>query len=399
MPASRKVLLLLSQHTQSNEPFRLLNRASDLTFSVCYCFPHGDHPGSSEEFINKKVFSSSPHPTVRSVVLPNYAPKPGLSSFWGLINPTVMYQIAQHDIVVVFGHAYFTLLLAIFGSLLLRKPLFLSNDATQLRTTLRVKGTLKIGALRLLYNSLACGVLVPSTRARKFMESIGILPSKIFLTPYVVDNDKILELSRSGIDHRDRLSLSEKSAVTLFCGKLIERKGCEDLIRAFISANVPESVLLIIGDGPLRSSLEAVAASTPPSTRIIFCGLSAYEDLPAWYRTADLVVVPSHEEPYGLVVNEALVCERPVVASSAVGSVDDLIENEKNGLSYPAGDIPALTIILKRLLNDRPLLRTWGKHGGARMKSWSPAENAHALIEALSAQQSSKRRNGVNTHS
>jgi glycosyltransferase involved in cell wall biosynthesis len=123
----------------------------------------------------------------------------------------------------------------------------------------------------------------------------------------------------------------------LFVGRLIERKGLDVLLDAF--GRLDGGELRIAGDGPLRPIVEAAAASDP---RIRPIGHLAGEALVRAYREADVLVVPSLYEPWGLVVHEGLAYGLPVIASDQVGAADDLIERDVNGDVVAAGSADEL---------------------------------------------------------
>jgi glycosyltransferase involved in cell wall biosynthesis len=95
------------------------------------------------------------------------------------------------------------------------------------------------------------------------------------------------------------------------------------------------------------------------------------------------MVLPSEYEPFGVVVNEALLCGCPVVVSDRVGAGGDLVREGVNGYEFACGDTRTLTGILRELLADRERCERVGRAGRARMESWSPRENIEALVHAL----------------
>jgi len=121
----------------------------------------------------------------------------------------------------------------------------------------------------------------------------------------------------------------------LFVGRLIERKGLDVLLDAF--GRVGAGELWIAGDGPLRQMVDAAAAQ---DTRIRVIGHAAGNALAQAYREADVLVVPSLYEPWGLVVHEGLAYGLPVIATDQVGAADDLVDPGVNGFIVPCG-VPA----------------------------------------------------------
>src|SRR5258708_28093376 len=163
--------------------------------------------------------------------------------------------------------------------------------------------------------------------------------------------------------------------IVLFCAKLQAWKRPLDLLRAFAAADLPRAFLVVAGEGPLRPELESAAASLGIADRVRFLGFVNQRQLPAIYRAADLLVLPSEYDAFGLVINEAMLCGCPVVASDRVGAVRDLIESGQTGFVYRCGDVSELASLLRRLSTHDPPLSELGRAARSRMQSWSPREN------------------------
>jgi glycosyltransferase involved in cell wall biosynthesis len=133
----------------------------------------------------------------------------------------------------------------------------------------------------------------------------------------------------------------------------------------------------------LRSELELETKALEVGERVRFLGFVNQSQLPSIYRAANLLVFPSEYEPFGVVVNEAMLCGCPVVVSDRVGARYDLVHEGKTGFVYPCGDLDALVQILKTTLSDRELLIQMGTAASNRMKTWSPSENVESLVQAL----------------
>jgi glycosyltransferase involved in cell wall biosynthesis len=174
---------------------------------------------------------------------------------------------------------------------------------------------------------------------------------------------------------------SEK--IILFCGKLQPWKCPLDVLRAFAKAAISRTTLVFAGEGPLRSHIEAEASVLGVRERVRIMGFVNQSQLPAVYRASDLMVIPSQYEPFGLVVNEAMLCGCPVVASDKVGAVGDLIDHDVTGFVYPCGDVPALAAVFQWAFADAACLSTISKAALARMEEWSPRASVAALVDAV----------------
>jgi glycosyltransferase involved in cell wall biosynthesis len=169
--------------------------------------------------------------------------------------------------------------------------------------------------------------------------------------------------------------------------RLIEAKAPGDLIaarRLFTQSLPPERrpFLLLVGDGPLRAELERAADGIET---IRFAGFRNQTELPAFYAMADLFVLPSRREPWGLVVNEAMNAGCAILASDRVGAALDLVREGVNGAIFPAGSVPALADALARLLADPARLAEMGRQSLAIIQRWSFAEDVAGLRAALAA--------------
>lgn len=151
----------------------------------------------------------------------------------------------------------------------------------------------------------------------------------------------------------------------LFVGRLVDLKGVDLLLRAMPEAAGVE--LEIVGDGPLRSSLEVLATGLGIGPSIRWQGQLNPAEIPARIAQADVLVLPSRKDGWGAVVNEALMTGTPVICSSACGA-GDLLRHEWLGRVVPAGDVAALRAAMigwagrgRRTVAERQRVREWAR--------------------------------------
>jgi glycosyltransferase involved in cell wall biosynthesis len=128
----------------------------------------------------------------------------------------------------------------------------------------------------------------------------------------------------------------------LYVGRLVPYKHVEDAVSAFRMLTTDKQrnwVLTIVGDGPERNKLELISQGDP---RIVFTGSIPYSELGSFFMEADVLVLPSDGEAWGLVVNEALGFGLYVIASDLVGCAVDLIDTE-TGQTYSSTDVSQLS--------------------------------------------------------
>lgn len=133
----------------------------------------------------------------------------------------------------------------------------------------------------------------------------------------------------------------------------------------------------------MRNELEAEATALGISDRTRFLGFVNQSTLPQVYCASDLLVLPSEYEPFGLVVNEAMLCGRAVIVSERVGAKFDLIREGETGFVYPCGDIAALARLLQNTLSDRDALQRYGEAAKRRIAEWSPRAYVDSFVAAV----------------
>jgi glycosyltransferase involved in cell wall biosynthesis len=229
--------------------------------------------------------------------------------------------------------------------------------------------------------SLADGVFAPSTRTVQYVHRLGI-HRPVYLTPYVVDTDFFREraaASDRGMTRRT-WGVPEDAFVALFVGKLVKWKRPGDLLEAI--ARVRGIWGVFAGDGPLRGILEARAARLGVSDRVRFLGFKQQTELPQVYAAADVLVLPSEYEAFGVVVNEMFASGHPAVVSQACGSAGDLVRDGETGFVVQVGDVRGYAEALDRLAGDRHLNERMSMAATARLETWGPADNVDAVAEA-----------------
>jgi glycosyltransferase involved in cell wall biosynthesis len=232
---------------------------------------------------------------------------------------------------------------------------------------------------------LADQVIVSSAAGVELMRSLRIPAERITLTPFVVDNDwwSAQASDKKRAAARNSWGVAPSQLVVLFCAKLQTWKRPLDLLHAFALANVPNAVLVFAGEGPLRSQLEARAATLGLGERVRFLGFVNQTQLPAVYCGADLFVLPSSYDACPVVVCEAMLCGLPVVLSDEIRGRFDLVRPGLTGEIFPCGEVSALGSTLRRLLNNPSALAVLSRNARARMDTWSLRENIVGTIEAI----------------
>ncbi len=202
---------------------------------------------------------------------------------------------------------------------------------------------------------------------------------KIEIIPCGTDIENFRPISKS--DARASLGIGLQDRIVLYVGRFDPRKGIETLVRAFArlsdrfardrSEERPLSLVIVGGsdpqeaDGIERQRIEAIVESLGISASVKFTGMVGHDRLPLYYTAADVCVIPSHYEPFGLVAIEAMACGTPVVAS-AVGGLKFTTIHEETGLLVPAQDVPGFADAIERILTDE----IWVSKISDRASTW-----------------------------
>lgn len=165
----------------------------------------------------------------------------------------------------------------------------------------------------------------------------------------------------------------------VFVGRLVDLKGVDVLLAA--AARTPGVELEVIGDGPERGRLEALAARLNVTHRVRWRGQLNPADIPERIARADVLALPSRKDGWGAVVNEALMLGTPVICSSACGA-SDLLQHEWLGVVVPPDDVESLQAALATWSAQGR--RTAGERG--RIHEWArciTGESVAAYLEAV----------------
>ncbi|NEP20889.1 glycosyltransferase [Moorena sp. SIO3I6] len=237
-------------------------------------------------------------------------------------------------------------------------------------------------------------IVATSPQEQEHMRSLVSSKGDIDIIPCGTDIDRFGKINR--LEARQKLGLSPENKIIFYVGRFDERKGIETLVRAVGSSQLrgDANLKLIIGggsrpgekDGMERDRIEGIVAELELQTITTFPGRIADELLPAYYAAADVCVVPSHYEPFGLVAIEAMASATPVVASD-VGGLQFTVVSEETGLLAPPKDADAFAAAIDRILSDHDWKNQLGLGARARVEnmfSWNGvAHQLSQLYESL----------------
>ena len=306
-------------------------------------------------------------------VLRNTARQPAVTTFAGCDTPEVGVQIRRHrfDAVIVNGWVVKSCLQALFACRRQGVPCLVRGESN----TLRPRTWWRRLAHRVLLRQYAACLSIGRAN-HEFYRRNGVPDSRIFATPYGVDNDwfgaRADEIRGQRQQLRDRWGVPPDAIVFLFCGKFVAKKRPMDLLEAAVRARrrnpfAAEHIhLLFAGDGELRAVCESFAREH--DLRASYAGFLNQREVVRAYVAADCLVLPSDSgETWGLVVNEAFACGLPAVVSDQVGCHADLVRPADTGLVFSCGDCDALAQSLVSLSEQPRMLADMGQQARAHV--------------------------------
>ena len=252
--------------------------------------------------------------------------------------------LRRQDVVVIHGYASGWMLTAVLICILTRRPYLLRGDSKPRgESGHRVRGVVRDLLARLVVSNSA-GALTIGELNSQFYRRFG--QDNLYWAPYSVDDRRFAAsqpVTRDELLRSFRLPVDQPLIV--FVGKLMAIKRPRDLAEAHKRLARPASVLYV-GDGELRESLESAIAGV--DARIT--GFVNQQEMPAYYQAADVIVLPSEVEQWGLVINEAMAAGVVPVVSANVGAAKDLVEGV--GHIFRVGDIAGLVDALDDVLQN-----------------------------------------------
>ena len=231
--------------------------------------------------------------------------------------------------------------------------------------------------------------LAIGTLNRELYLTYGAKSERVIVMPHAVDNaffqSKAAEAHPNREALRASLGIAPGRPIVLFCGRYSEQKDPATLIKAVgaLGAELnPKPVALLVGDGPIRPELEALASEVARGS-VVFAGFRNQTELPALYDLCDVFVLPSRFEPWGLVVNEVMNAAKPVIVSDLVGAAPDLVKPGRNGDVFKTSDVRDLATKLRHWISSPAVAERGGRESLDIINHWSLEDDVVIFRQAL----------------
>lgn len=306
-----------------------------------------------------------------------------LNPFW--INHTILNDIkkAKPHIIIMMGWDSLTSFLVHLYCRILGIKFILFADSTSHEQSWRRTLTRPVVSWHV---KNADALIAGGSRSQIYLENLGGDKAKIIISYNTIDIEKYEEQVHMMQPYKQQitkeLGLANKHII-FYYGQFIRRKGVDILLDAYsqLKQTHPKASLLLIGDGPYRTQLIEIITSNKLQD-VVMLPNPGDEQIAAYYAIANIFVLPSREDVWGLVVNEAMAASLPVIVSDQAGCAPDLVEKGINGYIFPSGDSANLVGKIANILDNTELQKSMSQESHHKIQALSPHLMANKYKEA-----------------
>jgi glycosyltransferase involved in cell wall biosynthesis len=300
---------------------------------------------------------------------------------WGLRRSL---QRARPEMILCGGYTYAASWRALRWAVSRRVPflLWLESTASDQRHRYFAVEFLKRRFLR-----WCSGAVVPGHSSRNYARDLGVRESQIFTAPNAVDNNFFAQRTDALKRRETRPGRKLPSRYFLFAGRLVPEKGVFDLLDAYAKLGPDlrsQMSLVFAGSGRAEPQLIARSRAIQPGS-VHFAGFVQKEELADFYALADMLILPTHTDTWGLVVNEAMACGLPIICATVAGCAADLVQDGWNGRLVAPGDVAQLAAAMDSLARDPELRSKMGTRSRQRIALYSPQAWAEGVAAAVAS--------------
>ncbi|MEM7313912.1 MAG: glycosyltransferase family 4 protein [Planctomycetota bacterium] len=220
----------------------------------------------------------------------------------------------------------------------------------------------------------------------EYTQSLGFSPDVITTGGMAADSENLQQtVDQVTTEASDALRAKHNILGTcfLFVGQLIPRKGVAELLRGWAQFNADhsEATLLLVGDGHQRDELQALTQSLNLQN-VHFAGAVDYDSIAPYYAMADVMVMPTLEDNWSLVVPEAMACRLPILCSIYNGGWPELVKDGENGWTFDPLSPDSVAQALQQMQDRKNALDALGQKSFEIVQDFTPAQAAKAIYRA-----------------
>lgn len=292
---------------------------------------------------------------------------------------------SRPEVIISGGYNYLASWQAAFWAKRNNVPLLLwseSNSADRRRKHRLVE------SMKRRFRGMCRAFLAAGQAPRNYLLELGAEEDCVFVAPDAVDVEMYAESATRARERSEELRAEYALPQRYFLcvGRLVEEKGVFDLLAAYAKLDEPTRAqigLVFVGDGAARKDLECHASQIHKGT-VRFCGWVHRERISELYALSEALIFPTHSDPWGLVVNEAMACSLPIIASEVAGCVADLVRASENGFTFRPGDTDVLVQAMRRLAREPEVAKRMGARSFEMIQAHTPEACAAGFATAIS---------------
>ena len=298
------------------------------------------------------------------------------------VSPKIVNHLLSFKPEVIFSNSFgIWTILALLFKLIGRWRVVIAYEGSSPNVDFR-NSSLRLGIRRIMVR-LADACITNSQGGQAYLTDIlGAKPSLVFTRPYEVpDCQSLLDQSYYSED-----TLDHPRPIFIFVGNIIQRKGLPTLLKAcnlLKKQGLNDYTVLIIGDGFQKSGLESLARNYGLENCVQWLGRVDYDRLGKYFRIADVFVLPTLEDTWGMVVLEAMAFGKAILCSKAAGTAE-LVKEGENGYCFNPQDPEQLAKLMRRFIEQPDQADTLGEKAKQIMDTHTPKVAANFLSSVVS---------------
>ncbi|MCB9046915.1 MAG: glycosyltransferase family 4 protein [Chitinophagales bacterium] len=338
-----KLAIVTTHPIQYNAPwFRLLAQQDGISVKVFYTWEQSATSAKYDPGFGKVIEWDLPLlDGYEYTFVKNVSAEPGSHHYKGIINPSLNQEIEDWgaDAVLVFGwpfNSHLKCMKYFHGKI----PVLFRGDSTLLIEAGGIKKILRRLWLKYIYSFVDYALYVGANN-KTYFRAHGMKERELIFVPHAIDNERFSgnaaanELKAK--QWRQDLGIADDELTVVYAGKFDTVKNPSFLLEVAKVCKTPGVRFILIGNGPLEADMKQSAIDD----RVIFLDFQNQQKMPVVYRLADVFVMSSVSETWGLGINEALVCGCKIVTNNKVGCATDLVKDEDTGIVIERGDVHA----------------------------------------------------------
>ena len=300
---------------------------------------------------------------------------------------TIFNELRRHqfDIIIIPGYSYSMCWCALLYSKLTNRKVVVSCDST---TYDNPKHWWKEWIKKLFIAKCSAGMCY-GIKSKEYLLELGMPLNKIFMRCQATDNQRIFNINDSAMLNRECDQIQAKLCPHnfIYVGRLSKEKNLEILLSAYSkvklkNAQAADWGLIIVGEGPEKDNLQEFVKRMGVGD-VYFTGGKNWKEIPRYHALSDVLVLPSLSEPWGLVVNEAMVCGLPVIVSTHCGAAYDIVYEGENGFTFDPGDEQDLQKKLTFFVDQPQAAKKMGEQSLRIIANYSPQKAALQMMRCI----------------